>query len=218
MPRLLDYLTPVYMWLYDLNPDAPKGVFAAMVFAIVLAWRKWFPTSWKAYSALVAKVLGITESDSNAFKEVVMHTLQAVPAAAIGLVLGLVGTGADWKASLNAALVALLAPIGHFLMSRYKGKVGQASKTGPVRMTALLALLLVVALPGCASWKPVARTADGIAESLCAHFFGEKQGISLEEAADQFCATREDLEPWIDQVLAAKQKAGKAALARRPAP
>lgn len=80
---------------------------------------------------------------------------------------------------------------------------------------ALLLLAFVAHSQACAIWKPVARTADGIAEALCGQFFGEKQGISIEEAAKQFCATQDDLRPWIDQVLAAKRDAGKVALARK---
>jgi len=78
-----------------------------------------------------------------------------------------------------------------------------------------LALFCVLLLPSCAGWKPVARTADGIAEALCGQFFGEKQGISIEDAARQFCTTQDDLRPWIDSVLAAKRDGGKMALARK---
>lgn len=85
----------------------------------------------------------------------------------------------------------------------------------PPAVLALMFFGFVSVVPACASWKPVARTADGIAETLCAQFFSEqKPGLTLEEAADQFCATHEDLKPWIDQVLAAKASAGKQALAR----
>ena len=78
--------------------------------------------------------------------------------------------------------------------------------------------IALFALTACASWKPIARTADGIAEALCAQFFSEKQGLSFEDAARGFCSTRDQLEPWIDGVLATKASAGRAALARQKAP
>jgi hypothetical protein len=81
---------------------------------------------------------------------------------------------------------------------------------------ALVALGLGLLLQGCAAWKPIARTADGVAETLCAQYFGEKQQLSLEDAARQFCATRSDLEPWLDAVLAAKRSAGPKAAALHP--
>jgi hypothetical protein len=83
------------------------------------------------------------------------------------------------------------------------------------RMSALVLALgcFGLLLSGCAGWKPIARTADGVAETLCAQFFGEKRGLSLEDAAKQFCSTRADLEPWIESVLAAKREAGPKAAA-----
>jgi hypothetical protein len=124
MPRLLDYFVPVYNTLIKINPAAPKGAFVALVFLIVLAWRRWFPASWVAYSGMVARLLGITDDDTSKFKELLMHALQGIPAAVIGGVLAVLGTGGDIKASVSLALVALFAPLGHFLMSRYKGKLG----------------------------------------------------------------------------------------------
>ncbi len=90
-------------------------------------------------------------------------------------------------------------------------------KAPPLPLLVLcLALLLLLLLPGCSNWKPVARTADGVAETLCAQFFGEKQSLSLEDAARQFCATHKDLKPWIDATLAAKREAAPKALALHP--
>lgn len=86
--------------------------------------------------------------------------------------------------------------------------------TSPVMLLCLVLTLLVV--PSCASWKPVARTADGVAETLCAQFFGEKRGLSLEDAARQFCATQDDLRPWLDALLAAKREASPKAAALHP--
>lgn len=78
--------------------------------------------------------------------------------------------------------------------------------------------LIALAMPllGCSSWKPVARTGNDVARVLCGEFFGEKQGISFEDAAKKFCETRDDLAPWIDAVLAAKREAAPKAAALHP--
>jgi hypothetical protein len=102
-------------------------------------------------------------------------------------------------------------------------KIAQAviehlKKAGPGPHAALALPCLCAALfqPGCASWKTVVKTADTAAELACAEFFGAKQKLSIEEAAKAFCSTREDLEPWIEAVLAAKREAGPKAAARHP--
>lgn len=139
--RLLTYLAPLYNVLLAVNPAAPKAAFVALVFAIVMAWRRWFPASWVAYSGMVARLLGVTDDDTSKFKELLMHALQGIPAAVIGGILAVIGTGGDIKASISLALVALFAPLGHFLMSRYQGKLGtvtgklppgDSKPTGPV--------------------------------------------------------------------------------------
>lgn len=89
-------------------------------------------------------------------------------------------------------------------------------KAPPLPLLVLCLVLPLLALSGCASWKPVARTADGIAETMCAVFFGKKQSLSLEDAAKQFCATHEDLKPWIDATLAAQREAAPKAMALHP--
>jgi hypothetical protein len=67
----------------------------------------------------------------------------------------------------------------------------------------VLALLVAVA---CAEVKPVARTAVDVARDFCAITVAERNGISVEDAVKQFCATEEQLDPWIDELLAAKQR------------
>ncbi len=85
----------------------------------------------------------------------------------------------------------------------------------PPPALALLFVGFVISATACSSWKPVARTADGLAETMCAQFFAErKPGLTLEEAANHFCATHEELKPFIDELLAAKQRAGAQALAK----
>lgn len=83
------------------------------------------------------------------------------------------------------------------------------SKLPPLTLVTLA--LVCLGLSGCANWKPAARTVNDVARDLCSLFFAEKQGISVEQAAELACETREQLDPWIAEVLAAKQAAGAAA-------
>lgn len=66
---------------------------------------------------------------------------------------------------------------------------------------------------GCAEMKPVARTVNDVARDLCAIFYGKKQGITIDEAARAFCATEKQIAPFLDEVLAAEQRAGMKATA-----
>lgn len=59
----------------------------------------------------------------------------------------------------------------------------------------------------CSSVKPAARTVNDVARDLCSMFFSEKEGISFEDAARGACSTREVLDPFIREVLKAKQAA-----------
>lgn len=84
------------------------------------------------------------------------------------------------------------------------------------KLSLLVAVVALLCLPGCAAWKPAVRTTNDVARVLCGEFFGQKMGMSLEDAAKKFCETRDDLEPWIDAVLAAKRNAAPKAEARHP--
>lgn len=68
--------------------------------------------------------------------------------------------------------------------------------------------LVLLALPGCAAFqsaKPVLQTADAVAQQACAVFFGERNRMSVEEAAEAFCAAKEQYQPWLDAVLRAER-------------
>lgn len=66
--------------------------------------------------------------------------------------------------------------------------------------------LFLVLLTGCAGSKPYLRTADDAATWACSAFYGKKQGISLDEAAQTFCKTKAQLQPWLDQLLALERQ------------
>ena len=70
----------------------------------------------------------------------------------------------------------------------------------------VVAVVATLAISACAEVKPVVRTAVDIARDLCAMVTAERAGISTEEAARTFCATESQLEPWLDEVLAAEQR------------
>ncbi len=68
----------------------------------------------------------------------------------------------------------------------------------------------------CARVKPVIRSAVDIARDLCALVSSERYGISAQDAARMFCATEAQLDPWLQEILAAEQRA--AAKAKGAAP
>ncbi len=74
----------------------------------------------------------------------------------------------------------------------------------PTRLLFLLLLAtLTFVIGGCAFFKPAARTVNDVARIACETTFGEEelpQGMSLED----FCKAHENLQPFIDQILAAK--------------
>lgn len=55
---------------------------------------------------------------------------------------------------------------------------------------------------GCAAIKPAAVVANDVARDLCALHYGQREGISLDDAAKTFC---QDLRPWLDLVLRAQR-------------
>jgi hypothetical protein len=82
-----------------------------------------------------------------------------------------------------------------------------------------LALLVAIssAIAACSSWKQVVKTADDVAaQLLCAQTASATYAISVEDAVEAYCNTRDTWRPWLDAVLAARKagamvKAGKAA-------
>ena len=75
------------------------------------------------------------------------------------------------------------------------------------RAVTAAALVALLTLGACAALKPAARTVVDIARDLCAMVTAERNGITTEQAVRTFCATESQLEPWLDELLAAKQRA-----------
>lgn len=77
-----------------------------------------------------------------------------------------------------------------------------------------LIVLLIAAAPSCAMFQKgsLLDSAEKItAEILCAQTFSEKYGISLEDAKNVYCGSREVLRPFLFAVKQANQDAKFAA-------
>ncbi len=86
-----------------------------------------------------------------------------------------------------------------------------------VLMAAILATS-ILSLQACAGLKKAVLTADDVAaQLLCAQNTSELKGITVDEARDSYCSTRETWRPWLDAVLRAR-RAGAAMAAGKPDP
>lgn len=90
------------------------------------------------------------------------------------------------------------------------GEEGSTVHKGPptLSLRGLAVAFGCLILVSCASAKPVVRTVNDLAFEACQIYFGQKNSISLEDAAKTFCDTQEKLKPWLDEILAAQQRAG----------
>jgi hypothetical protein len=82
----------------------------------------------------------------------------------------------------------------------------KAESVKPPPVLPVLGLFLLCVPLSCAGSKPYIRTADDAATWACAAFYGQKQGLSLDDAAGAFCKTKAQLQPWIDQLLALQRQ------------
>lgn len=81
----------------------------------------------------------------------------------------------------------------------------------------LLWILILVAASACSllqTAKPYVSTVDDIAKSMCAKYYGDALGVSVDDAFEMYCRTREAFSPWIDPALASVQAGGAAASQR----
>ncbi len=86
-----------------------------------------------------------------------------------------------------------------------------------MKRVAYLAITLGLCAAGaCAQVKPVIRSAVDIARDLCALVSSERYGISAQDAARMFCATEAQLDPWLQEILAAEQRAAAKAKGATP--
>jgi hypothetical protein len=86
-------------------------------------------------------------------------------------------------------------------------------------MSALKAFLVrgacvsLLACGGCSNWKPVAKTVDQAALFLCDLFFSsqpQNASLSIDDIEKAFCATAEQVAPFLSAAHAAVVAGGKA--------
>lgn len=127
MPRLLDYLNPIYAFLAAIDPSLPRALFVALIFGAVLLWRKVSPDTWRAYSNLIP----VSDEQTGRFVAVLKKTWQALPSVLMSAIAGALGTGGNMGATIKIALLGLLPPIIHELGWRYQGNLGDGKPLVP---------------------------------------------------------------------------------------
>src|SRR6478609_616344 len=120
MPRLLNYLAPLYIWLHALDPALPQAIFVSLVFFTVWLLRKLAPNQWEAF----ANLIHVKSDDTAWWQNELRAAWQMLPAAIIGTIYGVLGTGAELVPTLKLSLLSLLAPVVHRIAQRYQGQVG----------------------------------------------------------------------------------------------
>lgn len=76
----------------------------------------------------------------------------------------------------------------------------------PAQLVMLLISILLVCISAC--WaKPALRTANDIAKQAC-ETFAEARERQLGISKEQWCALRDNLDPFLSVILAAERKAG----------
>lgn len=146
----------------------------------------------------------------------------------IGIVFVLIGIcvevakAAGMLGSGEIGYVAEVSNLGFLLLGKEllnKSAAAQAKESARKSIAPVAIVLLLALLPACAWWqetgKPIVRTVVEVARHLCLLTAEEQDGAALDGMTPaDFCAAEENLRPFIDEVLAAKQRAsGKAGLA-----
>jgi hypothetical protein len=72
------------------------------------------------------------------------------------------------------------------------------------RIKLLLIVLAALLVTACGAFKPIVRTLDDVARFHCAQHVSGARGVSLEDAWEAYCKTREAWSPWIDPVIRAQ--------------
>ncbi len=81
----------------------------------------------------------------------------------------------------------------------------------------LVTMLLCHAVYACVSVKAAVQSADDVAaQLLCAQSKAELQGISVEQARDAYCSTRDTWRPWLDAALQARRMGAALAAGTTP--
>ena len=81
-------------------------------------------------------------------------------------------------------------------------------------MRSALPLLVMLCSCACASIKPAIATIDDVASDLCVLFAVDNESELGGLTPAQFCSIKENVQPFIDEALAAQQAGGSLALQR----
>ena len=79
-----------------------------------------------------------------------------------------------------------------------------------------LVVLACTMLTSCATMKNIGRTTNDIARALCSVFAAENEDQLQGFSPDEWCAVHENLQPFVEYIVSAKQAAGAAALGIEP--
>lgn len=126
------------------------------------------------------------------------------------------GAGLDPWAIAQSAVLLVLKSLPSYQKQSLADVTTKISKPPFLPLISFLlcfGAILVFCSNGCKELvSPSALSAEQQAAALiCKQYFGEKKGLSLEDAAKAFCATDEQLAPFLHEVLGAKQRAGATA-------
>lgn len=81
----------------------------------------------------------------------------------------------------------------------------------------ILCVVLAAFAFNCAAVKTAVHSVDDeAAQLLCAQSKAELQGISVEQARDAYCSTRDTWRPWLDAVLKARRMGAALAAGTTP--
>lgn len=83
------------------------------------------------------------------------------------------------------------------------------------RLKLCLAVLVALLCAGCAEWKPIVRTVDDVARLFCARHYSQAVGVSVEDAWEAYCRTRDAWAPWIDPLIQAQAQGGATVQAKQ---
>lgn len=154
------------------DPATLIGSAAVAVFILVLAWRKFLPSSW---NWLEMRIPLIDKIQSDALWTFTWKAVQAIPGTLFGALMVALASGGDVQKTLLGALAGPVAAIGHEVLKRYKGQTGKpGNRSSPpppfLGGLALCAILIV----GCAGLRPFLKTVDEAAIILCD---GDSSGV-----------------------------------------
>lgn len=142
-----------------------------------------------------------------------LAVLHLIPATDLAKMLSsfLVGVAVAWKQgtalSPFEAQAVQVATDKVVADAKPAGEEKKAPPIPPVLPLLALPFVLLVFLPAatCAQAKVIARGANDLAAELCAKYYSQKNGVSIDDALKAFCTGEQVLAPWLHLVLSAEK-------------